>query len=70
MNETTKLPKYLSPAELSSMLGVSITTIYGWTSDRTIPFLKIGRLVRFDVVKIKDWLKQKSIPCVGDYSLK
>jgi len=68
MDKTTNLPKYLSPAELSLMLGVSITTVYGWTSDRTIPFLKVGRLVRFDYLKISNWLKQKSIPCVGDYS--
>ncbi|MFA5093476.1 MAG: helix-turn-helix domain-containing protein [Candidatus Omnitrophota bacterium] len=60
--------QYLSPQELALMLGVSITTIYGWTSDRTIPFLKIGRLVRFEGLKIASWLKQKSIPCVGDFS--
>lgn len=60
------LPKYLSPQELALMLGISITTIYGWTSDRTIPFLKIGRLVRFDGLKINSWLKQKSISCIED----
>jgi excisionase family DNA binding protein len=68
MGKTINFPKYLSPMELSLMLGVSITTIYGWTSDRTIPFLKIGRLVRFDYSKINNWLKQKSISCIGDYS--
>jgi excisionase family DNA binding protein len=68
MNENANLPKYLSPAELSLMLGVSITTVYGWTSDRAIPFLKIGRLVRFEGLKINSWLKQKSIPCVTDFS--
>jgi len=60
--------KYLSPVELSKMLGVSVFTVYGWTSDRTIPFLRLGRLVRFDVAKIEKWLKQKSVNSLGDYT--
>jgi excisionase family DNA binding protein len=60
--------KYLSPKELSDMLGVDITTVYGWTSDRQIPFLKIGRLVRFDLLKIDKWLKEKTIPSIKDLS--
>jgi len=60
--------KYLSPKELADMLGVDITTIYGWTSDRQIPFLKIGRLVRFDPIKINGWLKQKTVPSIRDFS--
>ncbi|MCG2706882.1 MAG: helix-turn-helix domain-containing protein [Candidatus Omnitrophica bacterium] len=62
------LQKYLSPEELAVMLGVAKTTVYGWTSDRIIPFIKIGRLVRFDPIKISNWLKQKSIPCIKDLS--
>ena len=68
MEEKLTIPKYLSPQELAGMLSVSVTTIYGWTSSRTIPFLKIGRLVRFEGSRISSWLKQKSIPSVGDFS--
>jgi excisionase family DNA binding protein len=60
--------KYLSPKELADMLGVDITTVYGWTSDRQIPFIKIGRLVRFDLIKIDKWLKQKTVPSIRDFS--
>ena len=60
--------KYLSPKELALMLGISVFTLYGYTSKRIIPYIKIGRLVRFDMAKINIWLKQKSIPCVGDFS--
>lgn len=62
----SNLPKYLSPQELAEMLGVAITTVYGWTSDRQIPFLKIGRLVRFDPLRIDKWLKEKTVPCIQD----
>lgn len=67
-NLSTNVPKYLLPQELALMLGVSITTIYGWTSDRTIPFLKLGRLVRFEGLKINNWLKKKSVSCISDFS--
>jgi len=60
--------KYLSPKELADMLRVDITTVYGWTSDRQIPFLKIGRLVRFDFIKIDKWLKERSVPSIRDLS--
>ena len=56
----------LSPQELAEMLRVDITTVYGWTSDRKIPFIKIGRLVRFDPLKIDKWLKERAVPCVAD----
>ncbi len=58
--------EYLSPQELADMLRVDITTVYGWTSDRKIPFLKIGRLVRFDLTRIDKWLKDRMVPCIKD----
>jgi len=66
--ENTNLPKYLTPQELSKMLGVSVFTVYGWTSSRVIPFVKLGRLVRFEGSKITAWLKQKQIPCIGEFN--
>jgi len=62
------LQKYLSPQELAEMLRVDITTVYGWTSDRKIPFIKIGRLVRFDFIKIEKWLKERAIPSIQEIS--
>jgi len=64
--QRTNLKKYLSPQELAYVVGVDITTVYGWTSDRQIPFIKIGRLVRFDPLKIEKWLKERVVSCVKD----
>lgn len=66
MGNEINLMKYLTPKELAEMLGVDITTVYGWTSDRQIPFLKIGRLVRFDPIKTDKWLKDKAVPSIRD----
>ncbi|MDP2924160.1 MAG: helix-turn-helix domain-containing protein [Candidatus Omnitrophota bacterium] len=53
--------RYLSPKELSEYLGVSINTIYGWVSQKKIPYKKLGRLVRFSVEEIDEWVKQNSV---------
>lgn len=66
MEAIAERKKYLSPKELADFVGVSIATIYGWTSDRLIPYVKIGRLVRFDPVKIDRWLKERSIPSIKE----
>ena len=56
--------RYLSPKELSEYLGISIQTIYEWTSQRRIPFVKLSRLVKFDITAIDDWMKsQREEPC-------
>jgi excisionase family DNA binding protein len=55
--------KYLSPKELADMLNVDITTVYGWTAMRNIPFHKFNKkLVRFDVSEIESWLKKNKVP--------
>ncbi len=34
--------------EAACYLAVSVATVYGWVWQRRIPFVKIGRAVRFD----------------------
>ena len=45
--------------QLSAMLGVKTATIYGWVHDKYIPFIKLGRLVRFDYAEIMDWVQKQ-----------
>lgn len=61
------MTKYLKPQELAAMLGVDVSTIYGWTSAKKIPYLKISRLVRFRPEEIEKWIKEREIP-VQDFS--
>jgi excisionase family DNA binding protein len=42
-------------------LGISVNTIYSWISQRKIPHKKLGRLVRFSVEEIDEWVKQNSV---------
>ena len=47
--------------EVATYTGLSPHTLYTMVSQRRIPFVKIGRLVKFDKTKIDDWIKQNSV---------
>ena len=45
--------------QLAAELKISVSGIYQWVSQRKIPFVKIGRSVRFDSEEIQRWLAEK-----------
>jgi excisionase family DNA binding protein len=47
--------------ELSELTGLSKNTIYCWVSQRRIPFVKCGRLTKFDLQKIEKWIEENSV---------
>jgi len=53
--------RLLNVQELSELTGLSKNTIYCWVSQRRIPFVKCGRLTKFDVQKIEKWIEENSI---------
>jgi len=44
--------------EASQYLGFAVHTIYGWTSQRRIPFVKIGGRIPFDKQRLDRWIEQ------------
>jgi len=46
---------------LADYLGISPDTVYTMVSQRRIPYVKVGRLLRFDLKVIEEWIKQKTI---------
>ena len=55
--------RLLSIGQLSQQLGVSVKTLYGWVCLRQIPYLKMGRLVKFDARDIEKWIETKKRLC-------
>jgi excisionase family DNA binding protein len=53
--------KFVGIEELSSYLGIVKGTLYGWVYLRKIPYIKIGRLVKFDLQEIEQWLKSRKV---------
>lgn len=51
--------RLITVEELAKYLDLNPHTIYMWAEQRKIPFIKIGRMVRFDLIEIEDWLTSK-----------
>ncbi len=47
--------------QLAKELGLSESGIYQMVSQRCIPFVRIGRSIRFDLEDIKIWVQEKKI---------
>lgn len=58
------MKKLISSKELSDYLGVPLNTIRSWVWMKRIPYLKLGRLVRFDVNAIDLWLKDRAVDTI------
>ena len=47
--------------QLSESTGLSVFTLYSWINQKRIPYVKVGRLVRFDPKKIEKWIDEKTV---------
>ena len=59
-----KLRELLSVRTLSEMLDVKEATIRKWVLDRTIPYHKLGKLVRFKLSEIREWYGKEKMDVV------
>ncbi len=47
--------------EVAEYTGLSVHTLYTMVSQRRIPFVKVGRLTKFDVTLLEQWIKQHTV---------
>ena len=50
--------RWLSVEEIAEHLGVKKETIYKWVRTTDIPFHKVGRLVKFQVKEVDQWVRK------------
>ena len=55
------LSRLLTIQEAAHYTEVSVPTLYKWVNQRKIPHIKMGRLVKFDPVKLDEWIKQQTV---------
>jgi len=57
MTTNDTLPQLLTIDQLVDRLGTSTRHIRRLIAERRIPYLKVGKLVRFDPDEINEWLR-------------
>jgi excisionase family DNA binding protein len=58
---TTRPTELVNVNEAAQFLAVSPSTLYGWVWQRRIPFVKVGRAVRFDMADLERFVAQNRI---------
>lgn len=56
MVATDPLPHLLTIDQVADQLGITTRHIRRLVAERRVPYLKVGRLVRFDPTEIANWL--------------
>ena len=55
------MQRLMSVKEAAAYVGLSPHTVYAMVNQRRIPYVKVGRLVKFDQAMLDAWLKQHTI---------
>ena len=56
------LPKLLTIDQLAERLGVTTRHIRRLVAERRVPYLKVGKFVRFDPAAVAEWLERFTVP--------
>lgn len=51
----------LDVAQAAEFLAVTVSTLYGWVWQRRIPFVKLGRALRFDIADLQSFVDRNRV---------
>jgi len=57
--------RLISIVELSALWSVPKATLYNWVNQGRLPYVKLGRSLRFDLVQIEQFREQSTIAVAG-----
>ncbi len=57
----TDIGRLMSIQEAAVYTGLAVPTLYTMVSQRRIPYVKVGRLTKFRVDLLDDWIKQNTV---------
>ena len=55
------MEKLLTARQISDLLEVKISTVYDWVHREVIPYVKLGRLIRFKKAEIFHWVESHTL---------
>ena len=53
--------RLMTVQDAAKFLAVSVSTIYGWAWQRKLPFIKVGRALRFDRTDLEDFVRTNRV---------
>ena len=56
--QATNVPRLMTVNDAARYLAVSVSTLYGWVYQRRIPFVKMGRALRFELVDLDSFIQR------------
>jgi excisionase family DNA binding protein len=56
MTNLSTIPQLLTIDQLAERLGITVRHVRRLVAEKRVPYLKVGKLVRFDPDEIKQWL--------------
>ncbi len=57
----TDIGRLISLKEAAVYTGLAVPTLYTMVSQRRIPYVKVGRLTKFDLGLLDAWIKQNTV---------
>lgn len=59
--ETLSESRLLTVQDAARYLAISKSTLYGWVWQRRIPFVKVGRALRFELVELRKFIQANRV---------
>jgi len=53
--------RLMTVRDAAKFLAVSVSTVYGWAWQRKLPFVKVGRALRFDRTDLEDFVRTNRV---------
>ena len=63
--QSNGLRRYIDIRETADYLGCTVNTLYSWVSQKRVPHVKLGRLVKFDRVDLDKWIDDNKVKVYG-----
>lgn len=57
--------KLINIDELSVLWSIPKSTLYNWVNQRRLPYVKLGRSLRFDVIQLEEFCQQSTMGVAG-----
>jgi excisionase family DNA binding protein len=54
-------PNLMDIQQTAEYLGLSVGTIYQWRSQHKVPYIKVGRRVKFKKEQLDQWLTERTV---------